>query len=141
MEKTKVGISVAAAAAILYVTVVSGSVLALLLLAGYILLKEDNAWLRWNAVKAVAFWAVFQFIISAVGLAPDVIDIIGGIAKAFTNVKPEFVYQLDAFFGNGINGIIVFIRDLCALVLAFKSYKMSSVKVPVVDDVAQKSIS
>ena len=36
----------------------SGSLLGLLVLAGYVLLVEDNQWLRLSAVKAVAVYPV-----------------------------------------------------------------------------------
>ena len=54
MQKAKLGISVGLLGAAIYLTALSGSLLGLLVLAGYVLLVEDNQWLRLSAVKAVA---------------------------------------------------------------------------------------
>ena len=50
MQKAKLGISVGLLGAAIYLTALSGSLLGLLVLAGYVLLVEDNQWLRLSAV-------------------------------------------------------------------------------------------
>ncbi|MFR5908747.1 MAG: hypothetical protein ACLUFT_10550 [Gemmiger formicilis] len=49
MQKAKLGISVGLLGAAIYLTALSGSLLGLLVLAGYVLLVEDNQWLRLSA--------------------------------------------------------------------------------------------
>lgn len=53
MQKTKLGISVGLLGAIIYFTSLFGSsYLIAILLCGYILLVEDNPWLRKTSVKS-----------------------------------------------------------------------------------------
>ena len=70
MQKAKLGISVGLLGTAIYLTALSGSLLGLLVLAGYVLLVEDNQWLRLSAVKAVAVYLFFTFVIQAVGYVP-----------------------------------------------------------------------
>lgn len=63
MQKTRLGISVGLlGAAIYFMGLFSGYLLAVLL-AGYVLLFEENSWLRKNAVKAMSVMAVFSLLI------------------------------------------------------------------------------
>ena len=89
MQKTRLGISVGLlGAAIYFMGLFSGYLLAVLL-AGYVLLFEENSWLRKNAVKAMSVMAVFSLsnLISAAVAALNIIEkllIIGLGVKALT---------------------------------------------------------
>ena len=52
MQKTKIGISVGVMGAVMYFASLFGGYIPMLLLAGYIFLKEENIWLQ----KAKQFW-------------------------------------------------------------------------------------
>ena len=94
MQKAKLGISVGLLGAAIYLTALSGSLLGLLVLAGYVLLVEDNQWLRLSAVKAVAVYLFFTFVIQAVGYVPDVLGIISeyvGRIYMCANAAPQYV--------------------------------------------------
>ena len=58
MQKTKLGISVGLLGAAIYFTGLFSGYLVAVLLAGYVLMFEENEWLRKNAVKAVALMMV-----------------------------------------------------------------------------------
>ena len=53
MNKTKLGITTGLLAALAYFTGCFSGYLLLFLVAGYVLLKEEDEWLRKNVVKAV----------------------------------------------------------------------------------------
>ena len=61
MQKTKLGISVGLLGAAIYFTSLFSGYLVPVILTGYVLLFEENDWLRKNAVKAVAL-SVVSFI-------------------------------------------------------------------------------
>ena len=70
MQKTRLGISVGLlGAAIYFMGLFSGYLLAVLL-AGYVLLFEENSWLRKNAVKAMSVMAVFSLLITVLNSFP-----------------------------------------------------------------------
>lgn len=74
MQKTRLGISVGLlGAAIYFMGLFSGYLLAVLL-AGYVLLFEENSWLRKNAVKAMSVMAVFSLLITVLNLVPNAFD-------------------------------------------------------------------
>ena len=133
MQKAKLGISVGLLGAAIYLTALSGSLLGLLVLAGYVLLVEDNQWLRLSAVKAVAVYLFF--IIQAVGYVPDVLGIIsdaGNLFNAYVSVPV-------------LNDIVTLVKDLIYLaekiflmVLGVKALNQGTVAVPFVDKLVVK---
>ena len=111
------------------------SLLGLLVLAGYVLLVEDNQWLRLSAVKAVAVYLFFTFVIQAVGYVPDVLGIIsdaGNLFNAYVSVPV-------------LNDIVTLVKDLIYLaekiflmVLGVKALNQGTVAVPFVDKLVVK---
>ena len=109
--------------------------LGLLVLAGYVLLVEDNQWLRLSAVKAVAVYLFFTFVIQAVGYVPDVLGIIsdaGNLFNAYISVPV-------------LNDIVTLVKDLIYLaekiflmVLGVKALNQGTVAVPFVDKLVVK---
>ena len=135
-QRQKVSVlSVLGVGAAIYLTALSGSLLGLLVLAGYVLLVEDNQWLRLSAVKAVAVYLFFTFVIQAVGYVPDVLGIIsdaGNLFSAYISVPV-------------LNDIVTLVKDLIYLaekiflmVLGVKALNQGTVAVPFVDKLVVK---
>ena len=76
MQKTKIGISAGCFGAVIYLAGVTGGLLLAVILIGYVLLVEENLWLRRCAVKAGALLFIFSMCILAIGLIPDAINCI-----------------------------------------------------------------
>lgn len=70
MEKTRLGISTALLGAIIFFAGMIGGLTPVLLLAGYVLLMENDAWLRKTAVKALVVTVGCAAAVAAVGLLP-----------------------------------------------------------------------
>ena len=130
MEKTKLGVSVAAFGAFIFMAAGVGGFVPAVLLAGYVLLMESNDWLRKTAVKALATLAFVNFIIVLVGLVPDAL----GAIYTITNVRIGFLSDLF----NGVVRILGILKDLAFLGLAFKALNQGTVKIPVVDGIVEK---
>ena len=135
MQKTRLGIGVGLFGAALYLMAfLNGSVVAILL-AGYVLLFEQNEWLRKTAVKAVSLMVVFGLLISVVGFMTD-----------FTGLAVDFV----GMFGLNlsipfVNSFVALIDDLIRLfekvlfiLLGLTALGQSSLPIPVVDDLIRK---
>lgn len=87
MQKTRLGISVGLlGAAIYFMGLFSGYLLAVLL-AGYVLLFEENSWLRKNAVKAMSVMAVFSLLITVLNLVPNAIGFINDVVSILVVVS------------------------------------------------------
>ena len=137
MEKTKLGISKQLLAAGIFVAALAGGYVATIICVLYVLLKEDDAWLRRMAVKALATLMIFGVIISCIDLIPDVINWFSSLMSVFNS--PIEVYKVT----NAIN-LITLALGICEsiflIILAMKALKEQTIRVPVVDDFINKYI-
>ena len=83
MQKTKLGISVGMLGAVLYFMGIFSGYLLVAILAAYVLLYEENGWLKQSAVRAVAILVIFSFGITVVKLIPDAMDFVDDIVTIF----------------------------------------------------------
>ena len=134
MQKTRIGISVGLLGAAMYFVGLLG-IIPVVLLAGYVLLFEDNEWLKRTAVKAVAVFAFFAILLALVTLVDNSRFLINNIAGIFNrNVNMMR-------FGSVISAtrnIIAILRDLFILLLGFSALKQGTVKLGAVDSTINK---
>ena len=135
MEKTKLGISISVVGAGLYFIGMMG-IVATIIAAGYVLLFEENQWLKRVAVKAVAVVLFFAILSQALSLFSD-----GSL----------FISTLAALFNGSvsliaINRIITLVRitisvasTFTLLALGFKALKMADFSVGPVDSLIDKN--
>jgi hypothetical protein len=112
MQKTRLGISVGMLGAAIYLTGLFSGYLAALLLTGYVLLFEENEWLKKSAVKAVALMMLFSFITVLINLIPNAMSCIDHIASMFGG----------SFHVGFISGLVsavllTLLRNFCSSVL------------------------
>lgn len=135
MQKTKLGISVGLLGAAIYFTGLFSGYLVAVVLAGYVLLCEDNQWLRRSAVKAISVMIAFSFLITVVNLIPNAISVIDSIVSMFGG---NFYI---AFISNLVNAIVAalnIIEKLVLLGLGVKALNQGTIAVPVVDNLINK---
>lgn len=135
MQKTKFGISVGLFGAGLYFLGLFNGYLIVTLLALYILLFEENGWLRRTAVKVVVVMAVFSFWITIVNLIPDAIDVIDNIALIFGgHVHISFISSLV----NAVVTVLNLVEKILLLGLGIKAFNQGTIIIPVVDKLINK---
>jgi len=83
MQKTKLGVSVGLLGAAVYFSAAFGGYVAMFLVAGYVLLFEENEWLKKAAVKAVALMIAVGVLNTAIGLIPDVLNWLSSFLSIF----------------------------------------------------------
>ena len=83
MQKTKIGVSVGLLGAVIYFMGLFSGYLTVVLLIGYVLLFEENEWLRKSAVKAVALMVVFSLAATVMNLIPNVIGVLDNLVSIF----------------------------------------------------------
>lgn len=135
MEKTKLGISVELLGVIVFAAALFGGYFPLLLAAGYILLREENEWLRKSAVQAVTTSIVFSFLIYTVGLIPDALDWFGSLTNIFGT---SFYFSVVNGIINAVTSALSIIREVLFLLMILKAFKQESIQVPVVDKIIEK---
>lgn len=130
MHRTKLGISVGLLGACVYLMGSFGGFLLTVFLVGYILLFEENEWLKKNAVKAVILMTCFTLAITVFNLIPSAISAINNIAGIFggrvsvprlTNVTAAIVDVIDIM------------EKVLLIALGVKALKQGSIAIPAVD--------
>ena len=81
MEKSNLGIAKELLAAGIFVGALAGGYVFAGLMVLYVLLKEDDQWLKEMAVKAIATLMVFSFFINAINLLPTVVRWFGDLIQ------------------------------------------------------------
>lgn len=135
MQKSKLGISVALIGAALYFLGLFSGYLAVIILAGYVLLMEENVWLKKTAVKSVALLILFSLILSVVGLIPGLVNFIDDIFNIFGgNFYISFLTNIISMLRSGIN----LIQTVLFLILGLKAMNQGTIPVPMIDKLVDK---
>lgn len=136
MQKTKLGISAALlGAAVCFSGLFSGYLLVFLLTA-YILLMEENVWLKKTAVKTVAVLMVFSLLSAVLGLIPDLISVISSIFNIFNG---SFSIRILSSIISAARSILGFLETLLLLGLGFKALNQGTIKIPMIDKLVDKA--
>lgn len=134
MQKTKLGISIGLTGAAMYF-LGAISIIPAFLLAAYVLLMEDNDWLKKSAVKMMAIVIVFGALSVGVDLVQDVFGVLRGIVGIFAdyaNVRVPLNLDTIAEY------IIAFCKSLLLILMGFKALTMGTMKVGFLDKIISK---
>lgn len=135
MQKTKLGISVGLLGAAIYFTSLLSGFLAAILLTGYVLLIEENVWLKKNAVKAVALLTVFTILTTGINLIPNLIAVLNNIVAVFGG---KFGIAILSRIVTAIISIIDFAEKILFIGLGIKALNQGTIAVPIVDKLIDK---
>ena len=136
MQKTRLGISVGLLGAAVYFMGLLG-IIPLLLVAGYILLLEQNEWLKRCAVKAAVIYVLFALVPALVGVIGDAFGFINVIIGWFPGTfRLSFPGDID----NLINIAAEILRAILLLVLGFTALSQGSVEGGKVDNIVNKNL-
>jgi hypothetical protein len=135
MQKTKLGLSVGLVGAALYFLGLF-SFASAFLLAGYVLLMEENEWLKKTAVKMVTILVAFYLVGLGISYIEEIIQFINnfiGLVKGRPiSVPYEFFYLLD--------NILWLAKILIMVLLGFKAMKSETLKLGPVDKVVDDNM-
>ena len=135
MQKTKLGLTVGLVGAGLYFLGLFSFIPAFLL-AAYVLLMEDNEWLKKTAVKMVSLLIGFFLI----GLCIDCIDELFAIINVFISWGDGDRISVPLYLTNLLDYILWFVKMIVMVVLGFKALKQGSVKVGRIDKLVDKNM-
>ena len=137
MQKTRIGIAVGMMGCIMFLVAQYGGYMLALLLAGYILLCEENEWLRKAAVKAVMLMFAFSVLSTVIYFIPNVLSALVSVINLFgAHWYPEFVHNV----ASVISGFVNLLETVLFLGLAFKALNQGDIPVPAVDRFIEKHI-
>lgn len=137
MQKTKLGISVALMGAGLYFLGIFSFIPAFLL-AAYVLLREESAWLKRNAIRMVIIVTGFYILHTGVDMLQEIWGVVNGILGwiPFLHLHFNFPLNLDSI----ADYIISFIENLVLLMSGFKALSGDMVKVNFADKLLMKHL-
>ena len=142
--KTKLGIGFGLAACLCYLIGFFLGSVALVVVAGYVLLCEDNAFVRNAAIKALGITLFFAVCSALLNLIPNLFEIINRIMAIFGAEKSFTSYSAISKI-NQIVSFINYLLDICEklvmLCLAYLAVRMRTLKFPIVDGLISKFVT
>lgn len=136
MEKTKLGISVSLFAAIMFFSGTMNFVVAALI-AGYVLLKEDDEWLKRSAVKMLVILVTFGVLSNCVGLIQYVFSVLTYIIRWFSIGSVEVPLNLDYI----LNCVFGFASDALLILLGLKALSKGTIRIKFIDNILNKHMN
>ncbi len=135
--KSKLGVSVGLVGAALYFAGLFNGMLLLFVLIGYVLLVEDNEWLRRTAVKSGVICVMFALLLAVIGLIPGVMGFIGDFFGIFGgSFSIPFITSIIMFIESGIE----LIKIVFFILLGIKALNQGTIVIPFVDNFVNKYI-
>lgn len=135
MQKSKLGISVGIVGALLYFAGLFNGLLLIAIIAGYVLIAEENQWLRRTAVKSVVLYILFALVSAAIGLLPDTIGFISSFFEIFGgSVSVPFISSSAAFIDNGLS----IFKTVLFVLLGIKALNQGTIVIPFIDKMVNK---
>ncbi len=135
MQKTRLGITVGLMGALTYFIALFGGYMAMIIVAGYILLFETNEWLKKSAVKAAVITIGFAVLIAIINLIPDAVTFVSSVIAVFG--KYFSLSVLDNII-NVITTALAIIEKVLLLLLGIKALRQGSIGIAFVDRFIQK---
>ena len=137
MQKTKLGTNIGVTGAAVYLLSLFGGYVPMLLLAGYVLLFEENGWLKRTALKAVVLTFLFSIGSLAIGLLPDLISIVDSFANVFGgNI---YIHQISSLC-SALSQILSLVKIILMVGLAMQACKMRTIIIGFVDRLVNKCV-
>lgn len=135
MQKSRLGISVGLLGAAVFFACYFGGYTAAIVLAGYILLFEDNVWLKRATVKGVALMFAFPVLASVIYLIPNIISLVDSIFNVFGG---SFYITFISNIIGVIECTLDIVKKLVFIVLGLKAFNQGTVRIPVIDSLINK---
>jgi len=135
VEKTKLGVSACFVSAVAYLFGLFSNYVAVGLIVGYILLKEEDLQLRKNALRVLALMLLFSLIGLVIYLIPD---IMGLITQALEIVGIHLYFSKLNSLSGLLDSVVDLVEKAVFIGLAVLSLANKNFKLPVVDAIINK---
>lgn len=135
MLKTKMGVSIALVGAAMYFLGAIAFTPAVLL-AGAMLIMEDNQWVKRQAAKMIGVVIVFSLLGIAVGWIDDVVSILNTIVHWFS--KDAKYLSVPGNLDSLLRTIIGAAEEVFLIVMGFMALKMKEIRFGVIDKLLER---
>lgn len=135
--KSKLGVSVGLIGAMAYFSGLFSGYIPLLVIIGYVLIYEDNEWLRYSVIKALLICVVFSLSTYAVSFLQS---IIGTMDSAFQIFGKSFDLMIVSSMLNFIQNLISTIKIIVLLSVGWKALHQRNWNLKVIDQFVRKHL-
>lgn len=135
MQKTKLGISAGLLSAAIYFIGLLGGFLVTVVLTGYVLLFEENEWLKKNAVKAVVLMVCFSLASAVIYLIPSAMSFLD---NAFSIFGGFFRITFLTSLVNMVTIALDALEKILFIGLGLKALNQGSITLPIIDKLIDK---
>lgn len=132
---TKLGVSVGLVAAGAFFSYILSGFTVLTLIIGYVLIAEENVWLKSTVLKAGVLAISISALECIIGLIPDSLGAVSNIISIFDG---SFNYSIITTITRALLSVIAIIEKLLFLGLGFKALKQSTINISQVDSIVEK---
>lgn len=137
MEKTKLGISVELASALMFLLCLFGGYIPALVFGGYLLLNEENIWLKKNALGALILLVLFSSVLYLIDLVPGVIYVIDDFVGLFGGSCQAG--GLKSFISL-LNNALSILKTALFLFFSLRVLKGKNIKLPFVQKIVEGNL-
>lgn len=135
-KSEKLGISIGLLGAIMCFSCIFGGYIVAFMVAGYILLCEQDKWLRRLTIKALCLLLGFSAIMTLVSFLPSILGFLNSFIQLFDTSIP-FAYKFTQFFDVINTGLSLF-RTVVFFCLGYKALKGADFKLSILDQFTEK---
>ena len=138
MEKTKLGISVGLFGALLYAIGLWGGYFLTIAAVAYVLIREESAWLKQTAVKALALTFLFPLISVAIGVIPDLVGLVQSVMNLFDEFfSMEIILEIETI----LRSILNIVEYVIFILLGIFALSKKTIRLPLVDAAVEKHVN
>ena len=135
MQKSKLGISVGLLGAAMFLICFFGGYLAAIVLAGYILLFEENGWIKKMAVRGVILMFLFSLLSLFIGFIPQLFVLFQEIVAVFNiSFYPSTVHEVFNVFST----MLSILEKIVYVILGVLAVNQRTIPLPVIDSLVAK---
>lgn len=138
MTKSKLGISVSLLAAATWLLGYYGGYVITGLAVGYILLKEEDEWLKKMAARTIVMMLAFSVASTVINLIPTALNVIYSFVQIFN--ADFYIYFIDRIF-NFLSTVLSVVKLVVFLGMGFIALTGKEFKIPVLDKWLDKLLS
>ena len=138
MEKTKLGISVGLFGALMYAIGLWGGYFLTIAAVAYVLIREESAWLKQTAVKALALTFLFPLISVAIGVIPDLVGLVQSVMNLFDEFfSMEIILEIETI----LRSILNIVEYVIFILLGIFALGKKTIRLPLVDAAVEKHVN
>lgn len=132
--RSKLGFSAGLLGALVFFSALFGGIIPTVLVVGYILIFEDNAWLKHVALKGIILLFFFFIVTELLGLIPNVFSFFSTLLSIFSF---GFDYSIVNAFFNTLIKAVGLLKTCLFLILGIQALSNKTIAIPFVDKFIQ----